>query len=102
MAWHLPCVHAALARYGPACCVGVLAGDDVQDRIRSALHATEGSRRRRRPGPLHPLLVFWLVLCLPLHRCGAPLPIGHGAIGPTRSLHATSPLTPASEDALLP
>lgn len=61
-------IHALLARYAPECCVGVLAGGDVQDRIREAIHATQDSRSRRRDGPLHPVLVFWLVLCLPLYR----------------------------------
>lgn len=93
-------IHAALARYGPACCVGVLAGGDVQDRIRGALHATEGSRRRRRPGPLHPLLVFWLVLCLPLHRATSIANVFVLLLSGWRARVRGIPLRPVTDGAL--
>ncbi len=59
--------HALLSRHAPDFCLGVLAGGDMQARIERVL-AREQATRRWRHSPLHPVLVTWLVLCLPLFR----------------------------------
>jgi hypothetical protein len=59
--------HAFLARHAPQFCLGALAGSDVQGKIRAALAAADPTPHRRE-SPLHPVLVFWLVLSLPLFR----------------------------------
>lgn len=93
-------VHGLLARHAPDFSVGVLAGGDVQDRIRSALHRTKGSRRDRRQGPLHPVLVFWLVLCLPLHRATSIANVFVVLLSALRARILGIPLRPVTDGAL--
>lgn len=59
--------HALLAKHSPDFCIGVLAGSDVQSRIKAALAARPPAVHVRR-SPLDPVLVFWLVLAMGLLR----------------------------------
>lgn len=93
-------IHGLLARHAPDFCVGVLAGGDVQRRIRAALHESQDSRRRRRPGPLHPVMVFWLVLCLPLHRATSIANVFVVLLSALRSRIPAIPLRPVTDGAL--
>jgi Transposase DDE domain/Insertion element 4 transposase N-terminal len=93
-------IHGLLARYSPDFSVGVLAGGDVQGRIRAALHATQDSRRQRRPSPLHPVLVVWLVLSLPLHRATSIANVFVVLLSALRSRLRGFPLRPVTDGAL--
>ena len=61
------CAHALLAKHAPDFCLGVLAGSDMQPRIKAALQARPPTCRGR-SSPLDPVLVFWLVLAMGLFR----------------------------------
>jgi len=93
-------IHGLLARHAPNFSVGVLAGGDVQDRIRAALHAREDSRRERRSCPLHPVMVFWLVLCLPLHRAMSIANVFVVLLTALRARLEGIPLRPVTDGAL--
>jgi hypothetical protein len=108
--------HAFLAKHAPDFCVGVLAGSDVQAKIGAALGAHGPVARRA--SPLHPALVLWLVLALPLfrslsipnvfahlmeawrRRCrGLPLrPLSDGALAHARARLGVEPLRALFED----
>jgi len=92
-------IHGLLARHAPDFSVGVLAGGDVQDRIRAALHTAKGSRNRRH-GPLHPVLVFWLVLSLPLHRSTSIANVFVLLLSALRARIRGIPLRPVTDGAL--
>jgi len=93
-------IHALLAHYAPTCCVGVLAGGDVQNRIRAAIHATQDSRSKRRDGPLHPVLVLWIVLCLPLYRATSIANVMVLVLAGWRGRLRGVPLRPVTDGAL--
>src|SRR5881394_956042 len=104
-------VHALLAKHAPSFCVGVLSGGRVQRQVEEALHKAQDSDPVRE-SPLHPVLVFWLTLCLPLFRSlsipnvfstlirswrertrGVPLrPVTDGALAHARMRLGASPL----------
>jgi hypothetical protein len=92
-------IHALLARYSPDACVGVLAGGDVQERIRRAVHEAEGSRLTR-SCPLHPVLVLWLVLCLPLYRATSIANVFVLLLSAWRNRLRGVPLRPVTDGAL--
>lgn len=93
-------IHGLLARQAPGFCVGVLAGGDVQERIHAALHTGEDSRRERRSCPLQPAVVFWLVLCLPLHRASSIANVFLLLLAGLRSRTKGIPLRPVTDGAL--
>jgi hypothetical protein len=92
-------VHALLAKHAPSFCVGVLAGGRVQQQIEEALRATEDSHPRREC-PLHPVLVFWLALCLPLFRALSIPNVFSTLIRPWRERLRGIPLRPVTDGAL--
>ena len=93
-------IHGLLARHAPDFCVGVLAGGDVQGRSQAALHAGEDSPRERRSCPLHPVMVFWLVLCLPLHRATSIANVFLVLLKGLRARMRGIPLRPVTDGAL--
>jgi hypothetical protein len=59
--------HGLLAKHASDFCLGVLAGSDVQSKIKASSSARPPSVHVRR-SPLDPVLVFWLVLAMGLFR----------------------------------
>lgn len=91
--------HALLAKHAPGFCLGVLAGSDVQARIRAALKVRP-ARQRERSSPLDPVLVFWLVLAMGLFRSlSIPNVFAHLMDAWRRQLRGL-PLRPVTDGAL--
>lgn len=91
--------HELLARIAPDFAIGVLAGGQVQAQIREAIRLGQDTGRRR-ACPLHPVLVFWLVLALPLFRALAIPNVFLLLVSGMRSRVRGLPLRPVDPTAL--
>ena len=91
-------MHEALAQLGQKFSVGVLTRPQTRAQICAALE--RHGRLRQRHSPLRPLLVFWLVLCLPLFRTKSILNVLALLIGALRGQCPWLSLKPVSDGAI--
>lgn len=91
-------MHDALAQLGQKFSMGVLTRPQTRAQIEGALE--RHGRLKQRHSPLRPLLVFWLVLCLPLFRTKSILNVLGLLIGALRGQCPWLSLKPVTDGAI--